>query len=76
MDLKTIKQYDDSWWLAFLRERSIFDVDNIKAQKEWLLEQAEKVERYEKVLKEIADCNEDTPFARHIVLLARRTVAE
>lgn len=44
----------------------------------WLIrtlkETNEKAERYEKALKEIADSNEDTPFARHIILFARRNL--
>jgi hypothetical protein len=36
----------------------------------------DKAERYERALKKISESNEDTPFARHIVLHARRTIAE
>jgi hypothetical protein len=32
-----IKSYDDYWWLEYLREKSIFDVDNIKAHKDYLI---------------------------------------
>lgn len=41
---------------------------------DWLVEQAEKAEKYEKALKEIADANVDTPFSRHLILHARRTI--
>lgn len=41
---------------------------------DWLIEQAEKAERYEVALKEIADNNVDTPFARPLILHARRTI--
>lgn len=54
MDLETIKKYDDSVWLYILKQKTVFDTDLIKAQKDWLIEQAEKVERYEKALEQIA----------------------
>lgn len=34
----------------------------------------EKVEKYEKALREIAESNEDTPFSRHLIFHARRTI--
>lgn len=42
MNLDEIKQYDDSWWQRYLRDRTIFDVDNIKAQKDWLMRTVEE----------------------------------
>ena len=53
MDLKTIKEYDDSWWLEYLKRNTIFDTKNIKSQKDWLLARAEQAEIYEKALKRI-----------------------
>ena len=42
-DLEKIKSYDDSWWLKYLEENTVFAAEQIKAQKEWLIEQAEQV---------------------------------
>ena len=41
---------------------------------EWLIEQAKKAHYYEKALREIADANVDTPFSRHLISHARRTI--
>jgi hypothetical protein len=48
--LEEIKRYDDSYWLRYLAENTIFDTENIKAQKDWLINQltAEK-ERADKL---------------------------
>jgi hypothetical protein len=62
MNLEEIKRYDDSIWLRILKQRTVFDTDNIKAQKDWLIQRAEKAERYEKALKEIAK-ETGTPYA-------------
>lgn len=37
--LEEIKSYDDSYWLRYLAENTIFDTENIKAQKDWLINQ-------------------------------------
>lgn len=37
--LEEIKKYDDSYWLRYLAENTIFDTENIKAQKDWLINQ-------------------------------------
>jgi esterase/lipase superfamily enzyme len=50
VDLETIKRYDDSWWLEYLRRNTVFDADNIKAQKDWLVKQAEKAKQVEMIL--------------------------
>lgn len=44
MDLETIKRYDDSWWLSYLKQHTVFDTENIKAQKDWLIKQAETLQ--------------------------------
>ena len=59
MDLEEIKRYDDSFWLHILKRRTVFDTDNIKAQKEWLIEQAEKAERMEEIILRIKKTYED-----------------
>ena len=41
MNLETIKQFDDSWWLMHLRDKTVFDTDKIKAQKDWLIKSLE-----------------------------------
>jgi hypothetical protein len=38
-----LKTYDDYWWLQYLREKTIFDVDNIKAQKDYLIQSVEEL---------------------------------
>lgn len=45
MDLETIKSYDNGLWLEYLRQKTIFDVDNIKSHLDWLIEQSEKLEK-------------------------------
>ena len=59
MDLEEIKSYDDSFWLNILKQRTVFDTDNIKAQKEWLIEQAEKAEQMEEIILRIKKTYED-----------------
>jgi hypothetical protein len=59
MNLEEIKRYDDSIWLRILKQRTVFDTDNIKAQKDWLIQRAEQAERYEKALKEIEEAKEE-----------------
>lgn len=56
--LEEIKGYDDSYWLRYLAENTIFDTENIKAQKDWLInrlaaekERADKAEEREEELK-------------------------
>lgn len=44
MDLETIKRYDDSWWLRYLKDNTVFDADEIKAQKDWLISRVEELE--------------------------------
>ncbi|MYX21971.1 hypothetical protein GTY77_18175 [Streptomyces sp. SID8380] len=39
--LEEIKSYDDSYWLRYLAENTIFDTENIRGQKEWLIKQLE-----------------------------------
>lgn len=64
MNIETIKAYDNSWWLKHLELTTVYDTKSIKAHFDWLVEQAEKAERYEQALKEIAwsdadsSCNE------------------
>ncbi|GLC88686.1 hypothetical protein [Lysinibacillus piscis] len=57
--LAVIRRYDDSWWLSFLAERTIFDVPRIKAARDFLLEQAELAEVYKQALEEIASSNNE-----------------
>jgi hypothetical protein len=45
MDLETIKKYDDSVWLYILKQKTVFDTDLIKAQKDWLIEKIEKQQK-------------------------------
>jgi hypothetical protein len=40
-NIEEIKSYDDSYWLRYLAENTIFDTENIKAQKDWLIKQLE-----------------------------------
>ncbi|WP_442636546.1 hypothetical protein [Rossellomorea marisflavi] len=67
MDLETIKRFDDSWWLSYLREKTVFDADTIKAHKEWLLEQAEQLER----IKQLSNAEELTlvDFAKEVLII-------
>lgn len=58
MDLETIKRYDDSWWLEYLKQKTVFDTENIKAQKNWLIEQAEKAQNLEGINKRLEKKNE------------------
>ncbi|MBR2246301.1 MAG: hypothetical protein IJ880_04635 [Bacilli bacterium] len=53
MDLEEIKRYDDSMWLHILKKRTVFDTENIKAQKDWLIKQAEKLKAIEDLWCEI-----------------------
>jgi|SRR5579875_664969 len=63
LDLETVKSYDDNWWLSFLRERSIFDVDNIKRHKDWLIKTVEEQQ------KEIEQLNkENTELKKKIAI--------
>jgi hypothetical protein len=41
VDLQEIKRYDDSIWLYILKQRTVFDTGNIKAQKDWLIKALE-----------------------------------
>jgi fructose/tagatose bisphosphate aldolase len=54
-NLEEIKSYDDSYWLRYLAENTIFDTENIKAQKDWLIKQLEaekeRVDKLEMILK-------------------------
>lgn len=47
LDLEKVKRYDDSWWLHYLKENTVFDAEGIKAHKDWLIEQAERVTELE-----------------------------
>lgn len=51
LDLETVKQYDDSWWLAYLKENTVFDTEQIKAHIDFLIEQAERVQELEKEIE-------------------------
>jgi hypothetical protein len=52
--LEEIKSYNDSYWLRYLAENTIFDTENIKAQKEWLIKQLE----VEKARADVAEARE------------------
>ncbi|MFS0783585.1 hypothetical protein [Bacillus sp. 1P06AnD] len=52
MDLNTIKKKDDSVWLYILKNKTVFDTELIKAEKDWLIKQAEKLENIEKAWRE------------------------
>jgi hypothetical protein len=54
MNLEEIKKYDDYFWLRYLKENTVFDTDNIKAQKDWLMQ---RLERYEEELEEVKQKN-------------------
>ncbi|AJD93219.1 hypothetical protein JMA_39010 (plasmid) [Jeotgalibacillus malaysiensis] len=41
MDLETIKRYDDTLWLMYLKENTVFDADGIQEKKEWLIQTLE-----------------------------------
>ncbi|MNO55017.1 hypothetical protein D3C76_455000 [compost metagenome] len=41
LSLEEIKSYDDSYWLHYLKENTIFDTENIRTHKEWLINQVE-----------------------------------
>lgn len=41
MDLETIKRYDDTLWLMYLKENTVFDADGIQEKKEWLIQSLE-----------------------------------
>ena len=41
MDLETIKRYDDTFWLMYLKENTVFDADGIQEKKEWLIQSLE-----------------------------------
>lgn len=60
LDLKTIKNYDDSWYLEFIKRNTVLDTDTLKIHKEWLIARAEQAEKYEKIIHAIA--NIDTLF--------------
>lgn len=38
LDLEKVKRYDDSWWLHYLKENTVFDTEQIKAHKDYLME--------------------------------------
>jgi hypothetical protein len=45
MDLKTVKSYDNSWWIKHLETTTVYDTKLIKEQFDWLLEQAETLQK-------------------------------
>lgn len=55
MTIKRIKAYDDAVWLYKIAQESPSDAREMKHQKEWLLAQAEKTQRFEQALTEIAN---------------------
>lgn len=58
--LEEIKNYDDSYWLRYLAENTIFDTENIKAQKDWLINQLEaEKERADKAEAELSQLQSD-----------------
>ncbi|BBI32026.1 hypothetical protein [Cohnella abietis] len=50
--LAEIKSYDDSWWLRYLEEKTVFDAENIKSQKVWLIEELESLLEENKQLQQ------------------------
>lgn len=45
MDLETVKSYDNSWWLKHLELTTVYDATRIKVQLDWLVKQAEIVNK-------------------------------
>jgi hypothetical protein len=77
MDLKTIKSYDNSWWLKHLELTTVYDTELIKEQWDWLIEQAEKIKRYEACLDDIINHEEIfgyRPTHTRCVSIAKRTL--
>lgn len=72
MNLETIKKQDNSWWLKHLEDTTVFDVKLIKEQFDWLILQAEKVERYEDSLKLI----HRNATSGHVKGIVKRTLRE
>ncbi|BBI32470.1 hypothetical protein [Cohnella abietis] len=56
--LAEIKSYDDSWWLRYLEEKTIFDADNIKAHKQWLIEEVDRLLEENKRLSDLLKMKE------------------
>ncbi|WP_010500630.1 hypothetical protein [Paenibacillus elgii] len=51
--LEDIKSYDDSYWLRYLSENTIFDTENIRQQKAWLIKTVEQLQvTYDNLLAE------------------------
>lgn len=53
--LEEIKKYDDYFWLRYLSEHTVFDTENIKAQKDWLIAEVEKLQQENERYKEALD---------------------
>lgn len=51
LDLKTVKSYDNNWWLKHLELTTVYDTKLIKKQFDWLIQQAEMVEKLEVEIK-------------------------
>ncbi|AYB47146.1 hypothetical protein [Paenibacillus lautus] len=70
LTLEEIKSYDDSYWLRYLAENTIFDTENIKAQKDWLINQLTAAK------EEIARINCDYYADKQRFVVQRRELAE
>lgn len=62
MNLEDIKKYDDYFWLRYLSEHTIFDTDNIKAQKDWLIAEVDRLQQDRWRIKEERDSWERVAF--------------
>lgn len=70
LTLEEIKSYDDSYWLRYLAENTIFDTENIKAQKDWLINQLTAAK------EEIARINCDYYADKQRFVVQRRELEE
>ncbi|MBT2759993.1 hypothetical protein [Paenibacillus sp. ISL-20] len=80
-NLEEIKSYDDSYWLRYLAENTIFDTENIKAQKDWLIKQLEaekergdKANESYRLLRKLYDeqCSEKMKYYNEMVIEKER----
>lgn len=58
--LEDIESYDDSYWQHYLRQNTIFDVDNIKSQKESLIKMLRALLEENKLAEQTLAVKDDT----------------
>lgn len=44
LNLEEIKRFDDTMWLHVLKTKTVFDADQIKAHKDWLIDEVERLQ--------------------------------